>query len=1749
MNMKKTIGICATFLAALLCAVPQSARATGKIRAVDAYDPGNVYTFPNISEPLKVGDKVRIRFRMVNLRWADTHSDSTVTDPWMFTYTGKLTGDETLNQLLQLAASKPRLGLWISGAVREAECVSDLGVASDWLSEPEYLDGEKHYTDLEFEYTVQAGDLALPIMLANAAGTGPANGESAEGYYLKFENKESQWKIVDASTMSVTNDFAFGPANLRDDTDFTGDPLTGWTITVDSSNPPDKKENRDLDLTQAGVYVQAIDFDSTYDDEGAGIWRTIAQGSTTANPGTPTIEVPGGAAKTMDLYLWTADTNIAEIVTGGQVLSVEPYVFEDEGVSRKVGKVRIPATWESVPFSVKATGAVGATTQVFLAATPTNIFYLSGDLVTNFITRTVKVGEPLPPGINVTVNGKAKETVTANADHNTALVAVNVTLSEAWPGPGDLTLPIKVTGKENAELIATNFVRMSEASVDDNLAWNDKLTVKPGALTATQSLWMYANRGTVDTENGLLVEVDTNHLDTAARAFFTGKLIAGTVVVNRSTPEVTSALPPITDVEANTPKEITINVADAYGELHDPCRYTVYWSRSGGVSASDFVVISNREATASGDLTFSVTYLQKGDYTSRFYVMNQDGKKSDPLAPNASVSVSVKAQKVIEATTLQKKFAEDALNEQAIVTLDFGTEGFSMPNGETEGYVFFVPRSNNASNLVTCSDLDLDAEHDWKAGYPVYAGETSVGPFMMTLLDGNTKGLTMAYDIIVRTADTMDAGDIVASWNSKGFSFGVTNVVPQVTQVSMSGTRMSVSGGTMSAHASLGVSKIFTAQTSEPSDEDLTADEENNYHNDQKAFTTEWSFDYGSGAPDVKYVYGPPSTPLTNAFTQAGTCTVTVRMCDKDMDHNRGVFGPEFTFKVIVDAKPSVSLSPAGGLNMFYETAIGQNYGKFNVGLSMVPTAEINVHLDVTRAGADDGNYPLPVLSSYDITFNGSKTNEFVWFTALDGTAMSESQGYNISAVVTTTTKNADDVTWSNLYTSATLPVTVVNYDPEIMTRPGTNEIMKAENENFRIEYTVRDVPADVLVTNGGLTVTWQTSEGFSTNYAVTSTSLGGTYTTYKGSSPVFAFTSSGSKTVTLLVEDKDGGFDQQQWRYYVSPSKALLLYPRQPDKLNGRGGNLSAFSANYTRAPGIGDGRVWAEGSVVDFKNFIHKYTFDPTVSAVDIYARGYKVGDSDDGNLQPGPDIAIDVNGGHSKSGTNPPYYESKELSGRDSFFYCWILDAKGEGSGGYTGSLLNGTLNPAVEVKGAHVADGHQRVSLPDYEEDAESYDPTELEAIFSKERYPADNVGDINQDGIPDVYAVGKTYDGGLLYQFANGGAAGGEGGEGGETAVASDITPKLATFNDDGDYLPDASMTGGGIPATADGWSSVGQPFKAEWEVRGFHAGLNYRVADDGLNYNVHGPWVSDPSFSPAESNAIVYMNKKLGIHEFTWPMPAATNETAYAEAVANWTNGLNKVNSWIPENRTDPTVDDTDGDGFPDGFEYYFWYRATVGWIDGNGEWKRLEGEKFQLEDIAKGVPISSDDIAKAFNPTVPAEGDDLSKRDTDNDGLTDLEELALGTNPVHWDTDGDGMSDLWEVMRGLNPLKKPDSTKMEDNLDGDYMASFTNEVTYCVLTFTNSAGKAFSYAVAGDGSAYLDDTGALAAGVSNINAIAVYRYGGEGSDYVPVSRGAYGKDESISYGAGGGNGGPGRKCAGGVWGDIRIATAKPMDV
>src|SRR5262245_7472389 len=65
-------------------------------------------------------------------------------------------------------------------------------------------------------------------------------------------------------------------------------------------------------------------------------------------------------------------------------------------------------------------------------------------------------------------------------------------------------------------------------------------------------------------------------------------------------------------------------------------------------------------------------------------------------------------------------------------------------------------------------------------------------------------------------------------------------------------------------------------------------------------------------------------------------------------------------------------------------------------------------------------------------------------------------------------------------------------------------------------------------------------------------------------------------------------------------------------------------------------------------------------------------------------------------------------------------------------------------------------------------------------------------------------------------------------------------------------------------------------------------------------------------------------------------------------------------------------------------------------------------------------------EVANGLDPRDPAD----AASDADQDGLSALEERALGTDPRKADTDGDGIPDREETLRGSNPL-------LEDT-DGD---------------------------------------------------------------------------------------------------------------
>ncbi len=100
------------------------------------------------------------------------------------------------------------------------------------------------------------------------------------------------------------------------------------------------------------------------------------------------------------------------------------------------------------------------------------------------------------------------------------------------------------------------------------------------------------------------------------------------------------------------------------------------------------------------------------------------------------------------------------------------------------------------------------------------------------------------------------------------------------------------------------------------------------------------------------------------------------------------------------------------------------------------------------------------------------------------------------------------------------------------------------------------------------------------------------------------------------------------------------------------------------------------------------------------------------------------------------------------------------------------------------------------------------------------------------------------------------------------------------------------------------------------------------------------------------------------------------------------------------EYHTDPTNDDTDGDGYVDGTEVANGYSPSgEGLMDTN---TNDIPDKWEMDNAGKLIADKFDD--------------------GDNDGLTLYDEYIVGTNPQKSDTDGDGYNDGDEVHNGYDP-------------------------------------------------------------------------------------------------------------------------------
>ena len=116
---------------------------------------------------------------------------------------------------------------------------------------------------------------------------------------------------------------------------------------------------------------------------------------------------------------------------------------------------------------------------------------------------------------------------------------------------------------------------------------------------------------------------------------------------------------------------------------------------------------------------------------------------------------------------------------------------------------------------------------------------------------------------------------------------------------------------------------------------------------------------------------------------------------------------------------------------------------------------------------------------------------------------------------------------------------------------------------------------------------------------------------------------------------------------------------------------------------------------------------------------------------------------------------------------------------------------------------------------------------------------------------------------------------------------------------------------------------------------------------------------------------------------------------------------------------------DTDGDGLLDGLEDIL--GTDINNVDTDGDGLSDYDEYY----ITRSNPLN---MYSLFGATID------SQVDIDEDGLTNIEELEYGSNPLHKDTDDDGLSDNEEKDYGTNPnIADTDSDGLADGLEITY--------------------------------------------------------------------------------------------------------------
>ncbi len=987
--------------------ITKAGRTTPPTRLPSPVYGSDVTVTPSETTPLKVGDEIVIRVRMIDKNWSTTGT------PWSFEPTAKLGALAALSPTnLANTAYAPALGLKLGTKNVFATWFATVDLSSSEDISPDPSIPPNYYTDLFFSYTVKPGDIAWPVLLMTTNdGKAASETSSSYQYFLKNVGATGYWTLKSGTADA---DFSYSASG------------TGANAPTDSRLMSTSGSGMDL-------FIDTITFDSQMADTVN--WRTIDDSGTegTGLPATPTLVAEAAPTEPVKVYVWVDKESVA--------VPANATSHTDAIGTRQIAEVTFDAGDKAKPFELIG-NAVG-TANVRISATKSREKDDMGNVVVSWIERQINVVASVP-NVTFTLLGPDSLPTTkleCTTDYSTIVGTIRARVSPA-PSTGPLT--VTVTPSEAVFGGIKPYLGISDTTTGE--PWKNSTTTLTFAIgeSGPKDLYLYGLGSTNTFENpdtNITFSPTISGADSATYLNLNGR----SATLSRVTPTITSPLDGVAldDAILGEDYPVTLAVTGGYNDIYKSAAgaWKVNYSilkdgsplRSGAVT-NDTINTASREITA----TIPRGDVRRGATDMVLWVTSPDGV--------ASAKKTVKF-KVFEPPTVVAAFespegsAVGTYAEGETANVYFRVEKQAAYSDTDAVYLFLKPTDDTidtVTNNMSCAAFALTNQLV-SAGVLMPNGtNVSAGCASVKLLNGSESVITR-FTIELCSTLKYDPDKVVDRFDNP-VALTVTNVVPKVQSVRVGGNSAE-EGETLDGARSvpLGITQKFSIKSLvEPSAIDRDS-----------SFVTQWYFDedpFGGANGDGWHDSGHPTNVFTRAFITPGVRTVKVRCRDKDMAV--GDYSDEFTFYVAVNDQPKIVITPLKGEHKYIETQKGIDESAFRVTLvNGAPvftnaTSSLDVELTITKndpAGAYSTNDV--VLSTYTIQFpNGidgtSSEKSVFFFKSLDGTLGSWEDGFTITASVKGSAKDDQGKSWD----PGSYEINISNANPTLTTIPDKNE-------------------------------------------------------------------------------------------------------------------------------------------------------------------------------------------------------------------------------------------------------------------------------------------------------------------------------------------------------------------------------------------------------------------------------------------------------------------------------------------------------------------------------------------------------------------------------------------------------------------------------------------------------------------------------------------------------------------------------------